>query len=67
MSYYVYMLITSDKNKKVSYVGYTKDLKKESNCIIQEKGQNLHVEESGSLYIKKKLAQKAKQFLGNII
>ena len=39
MSYYVYMLITSDKNKKVSYVGYTKDLKKESNCIIQEKGK----------------------------
>ena len=28
MSYFVYMIMTLRNNKKISYVGYTKDLKK---------------------------------------
>ena len=39
----------------------------ESNDIILEKVPNLQEEENGSLFIKKNLIQKVKQFLENII
>ena len=40
MNYYVYIL-KSVGQKKITYVGYTSDLKKESNFITMEKGLNL--------------------------
>ena len=46
MYFYVYMLI-SKGNKPVSYVGYTNNLKKESNFITQEKVLNLLEVENG--------------------
>ena len=44
--YYVYML-KSKGIKSVTYVDYTKDLKKELNTIILEKELNLLEEENG--------------------
>ena len=44
---FVYMLKSVQK-KSITYVGYTKNLKNESNYIIQEKEQNLLEEGNGS-------------------
>ena len=48
---YVYMLKSLEK--PVTYVGYTKDLEKESSSITTIKEQNLLEEGNGSLFIKK--------------
>ena len=47
MNFYVYMLISTGF-KPVSYVGYTNNLKKESNYITQEKEQNSPGGENGN-------------------
>ena len=42
MNFYVYMILTKIKDKHISYVGYTKNLKKNAlHCIIHQKVQNL--------------------------
>ncbi len=38
MKYFVYLLITKNKNKHISYVGYTSDLKKRINLHNSSKG-----------------------------
>ena len=38
MSYFVYLLISNNKNKPISYVGYTKNLKKRLNLHNNSKG-----------------------------
>ena len=39
MSYFVYLIISKNKNKRLtSYVGYTNNLKKDLNCTINSKG-----------------------------
>ena len=38
MSFYVYFLISNNKKRTISYVGYTKDLKKRVNLHNSSKG-----------------------------
>ena len=38
MSYYVYLLVSNNKSKLISYVGYTNDLKKRVNLHNNSKG-----------------------------
>ena len=38
MRYYVYLIVTKTKNKHISYVGYTKNLKKRVNLHNTGKG-----------------------------
>ena len=38
MSYYVYLLVSTNKNKSISYVGYTKNLIKRVNLHNNSKG-----------------------------
>ena len=59
MSYYVYMLITSDKNKKVSYVGYTKDLKKRIKLHNSGKGAKFTRGRKWKLVYKEKISTKS--------
>ena len=47
MNYFVYMLKSLGK-EPVTYVGYTKDLKKESVYIIRIKVQNLREADNGN-------------------
>ena len=47
-------MLKSLQKKSVTYVGYTKNLTKESNYTTQERVQNLPEVENGSLFIKKK-------------
>ena len=59
MSYYVYMLITSDKNKKISYVGYTKDLKKRIKLHNSGKGAKFTRGRKWKLIYKEKISTKS--------
>ena len=38
MNYYVYLLVSTNKNKSISYVGYTKNLRKRVNLHNNSKG-----------------------------
>ena len=60
-------MLKSSGKKPQTYVGYTKDLKKESSNIIVEKEQNFTRGRKWSLIYKEKLDQKVEQFLENII
>ena len=52
MFFYVYLTASLAKNKTISYVGYTKDIKNRLKLIIQEKVQNLHEEKMELVYQK---------------
>ena len=53
------MLITSDKNKKVSYVGYTKDLKKRIKLHNSGKGAKFTRGRKWKLIYKEKISTKS--------
>ena len=53
------MLITSDKNKKVSYVGYTKDLKKRIKLHNSGKGAKFTRGRKWELVYKEKISTKS--------
>ena len=53
------MLITSDKNKKVSYVGYTKDLKKRIKLHNSGKGAKFTRGRKWKLVYKEKISTKS--------
>ena len=49
MTYFVYLIVSNLKNnKKISYVGYTNDLKKDLIYTILERVQSLQEEKNGS-------------------
>ncbi len=64
--YYVYML-KSKGIKSITYVGYTKDLKKRLNLHNTGKGAKFTRGRKWRLIYKEKKNQKKKQFLENII
>ena len=66
MAFYVYML-KSKGAKSVTYVGYTKNLKKRIAQHNSSKGAKFTKGVNGNLFIRKNLIQKVRQFLENII
>ena len=60
-------MLKSLGKKSVTYVGYTKNLKKRITLHNNNKGASSPREENGNLFTKKNLIQKKRQFLENII
>jgi len=60
MSYFVYLLATKKKNKVISYVGYTNDLKKRISLHNSGKGAKFTRGSNWELIYKKKYMNKKK-------
>ena len=53
MFFYVYLITSLAKNKTISYVGYTKDIKNRLKLHNSGKGAKFTRGKNGNLYIKK--------------
>ena len=58
MNFYVYLIISKVKNKTISYVGYTNDLKKRINLHNNNKGAKFTRGRKWKLIYKEKLHSK---------
>ena len=59
MSYFVYILITSSKNRYISYVGYTSNIEKRINAHNSSKGAKFTKGRKWKLVFKKKFKTKS--------
>ena len=59
MSYFVYLLISKDKNKTISYVGYTNNLSRRLLLHNNNKGAKFTRGRSWTIIYKKKYATKS--------
>lgn len=66
MSYFVYILITSSKNRYFSYVGYTSNLKKRINDHNSSKGAKFTRGRKWKLIFKKKYKTKSEAMKAEI-
>lgn len=66
MSYFVYILITSSKNRYISYVGYTSDIEKRINAHNSSKGAKFTKGRKWKLIFKKKFNSKSEAMKAEI-
>ena len=57
MHFYVYMILTKINGRLISYVGYTKDLKKRLSLHNLSKGAKFTKGKNGKLFIQKGIIQ----------
>ena len=60
MTNYVYLIVSTNKNKLISYVGYTKDLKKRVNLHNNSKGAKFTKGRFWKLAYSKRFSTKSK-------
>jgi len=66
MSYFVYILITSSKNRYVTYVGYTSNIEKRINAHNSSKGAKFTKGRKWKLVFKKKFKTKSEAMKAEI-
>ena len=66
MSYFVYILITSSKNRYISYVGYTSNIEKRINAHNSSKGAKFTKGRKWKLIFKKKFKTKSEAMRAEI-
>lgn len=66
MSYFVYILITSSKNRYISYVGYTSDIEKRINAHNSSKGAKFTKGRKWKLVFKKRFKTKSEAMKAEI-
>ena len=66
MSYFVYILITSSKNRYISYVGYTSDIEKRINAHNSSKGAKFTKGRKWTLVFKKRFKTKSEAMKAEI-
>ena len=66
MSYFVYILITSSKNRYISYVGYTSNIEKRINAHNSSKGAKFTKGRKWKLVFKKKFKTKSEAMKAEI-
>tara|TARA_A100001015_G_scaffold107768_1_gene119555 strand:+ start:26 stop:295 length:270 start_codon:yes stop_codon:yes gene_type:complete len=66
MSYFVYILITSSKNRYISYVGYTSNIEKRINAHNSSKGAKFTKGRKWTLVFKKRFKTKSEAMKAEI-